>query len=688
MGNYEQLKQAVSSVIKTNGTQAITGQVLQNTLLNMISTLGRGANFAGLATTNTNPGVPDGPVFYFATSPGIYVNFNGITIDKAEGIYILYYEDGTWKKGVVSYNKTTIGFDTLDTLTNRYEDGGVYVVASGTIICGIAIQTTEWHPYCLRQLIVTSALLEGLSETPQAPTMDGSKEAYKVYYRHYDLSTNKWTAWTPFYKEYKTIYFIDAQNLTASSTEDEVKTALGRRTPSDVINLMNRAIFYNQNSSTGVDSPVFVTSDEGNRLCHITIFDETVTHRVILDLLSGLVSSADSFTMVKNGNKRNSEVFNGCDKTHANGEYSHAEGKDTIAGGDFSHAEGYGTKAMSMASYSHVEGLNTSAAGECAHAEGNGCKASANSHAEGYSTVAESNSHAEGYKTNASAYSHAEGHSTKATGTRSHAEGTDTTSSGYGSHAEGGSTTATGKYSHAEGASNKSIGDYSHTEGYINEANGLCAHAEGHKTYASGNYSHASGLGTKALLEAEHVFGTYNELSIQHGADYFWGVPKFIVGNGKDENSRSNAMVVTDKGNQIVKGGIKCGYYLETQNNVGIEEIPIPLDGSVVPNETLFSWLGLSKVEDKDWFTFLQICYVSRLVFSKGSTNQYFADITFWNLDDNSIAREIHFDGKIVHPYDDRIIFVSLIIKQDGIKNVTIDRKMSYIETTSIMPLE
>ena len=40
MGNYEQLKQAVSSVIKTNGTQAITGQVLQNTLLNMISTLG------------------------------------------------------------------------------------------------------------------------------------------------------------------------------------------------------------------------------------------------------------------------------------------------------------------------------------------------------------------------------------------------------------------------------------------------------------------------------------------------------------------------------------------------------------------------------------------------------------------------------------------------------------------------
>lgn len=37
MGNYEQLKSAVSNVIKTNGTQSITGQILQNTLLTMIN---------------------------------------------------------------------------------------------------------------------------------------------------------------------------------------------------------------------------------------------------------------------------------------------------------------------------------------------------------------------------------------------------------------------------------------------------------------------------------------------------------------------------------------------------------------------------------------------------------------------------------------------------------------------------
>lgn len=33
MGNYEQLKQAVSDVIKTNGNREITGGIMQNTLL-------------------------------------------------------------------------------------------------------------------------------------------------------------------------------------------------------------------------------------------------------------------------------------------------------------------------------------------------------------------------------------------------------------------------------------------------------------------------------------------------------------------------------------------------------------------------------------------------------------------------------------------------------------------------------
>ena len=63
MGNYEQLKQAVADVIKTNANQEITGEILQNALLSIISTVGGNATFAGIATPETNPGTPDQNVF-------------------------------------------------------------------------------------------------------------------------------------------------------------------------------------------------------------------------------------------------------------------------------------------------------------------------------------------------------------------------------------------------------------------------------------------------------------------------------------------------------------------------------------------------------------------------------------------------------------------------------------------------
>lgn len=80
MGNYEELKQAVSDVIKTNGNQEITGAILQNALLSIISTVGGNATFAGIATPTTNPGTPDQNIFYIASDNGTYVNFGGVEI--------------------------------------------------------------------------------------------------------------------------------------------------------------------------------------------------------------------------------------------------------------------------------------------------------------------------------------------------------------------------------------------------------------------------------------------------------------------------------------------------------------------------------------------------------------------------------------------------------------------------------
>ena len=80
MGNYEQLKQAVADVIKTNGNQEITGAIMQNTLLSIISTVGSNATFAGIATPTTNPGTPDQNIFYLAAQPGVYSNFGGVEL--------------------------------------------------------------------------------------------------------------------------------------------------------------------------------------------------------------------------------------------------------------------------------------------------------------------------------------------------------------------------------------------------------------------------------------------------------------------------------------------------------------------------------------------------------------------------------------------------------------------------------
>lgn len=104
MANWTTLKEAIANVIKTNGNQEITGQVLQNTLTNIVNAVGENATFVGVATPSTNPGTPDGPVFYLATNPGVYSNFGGIKVASNEAAII------KWNSG--SWNKISTGFST------------------------------------------------------------------------------------------------------------------------------------------------------------------------------------------------------------------------------------------------------------------------------------------------------------------------------------------------------------------------------------------------------------------------------------------------------------------------------------------------------------------------------------------------------------------------------------------------
>lgn len=101
MANWTILKAAIADVIKTNGNQEITGQLLQNVLNNIVSSVGENSTFAGIATPTTNPGVPDGNVFYLATEAGTYSNFNGIEIASGEAVILEWRK--RWTKKVTGF---------------------------------------------------------------------------------------------------------------------------------------------------------------------------------------------------------------------------------------------------------------------------------------------------------------------------------------------------------------------------------------------------------------------------------------------------------------------------------------------------------------------------------------------------------------------------------------------------------
>ena len=106
MSNYNSLKATIDANIKQNGNQEITGQILNSVLNAMVTTLGTGYQFAGVATIATNPGTPDAKVFYIANGKGTYEKFGGLEVTE-DDVVVLYW-DSAWHKvatGIASQEK-------------------------------------------------------------------------------------------------------------------------------------------------------------------------------------------------------------------------------------------------------------------------------------------------------------------------------------------------------------------------------------------------------------------------------------------------------------------------------------------------------------------------------------------------------------------------------------------------------
>lgn len=120
---YSNLISDIQSVIKTNGNEEITGQVLQTTLVSMVNSLGGHYQYAGIATPTGSPASTESAVFYLATTAGTYTNYGGVTLTDG---YL----------GIIKWNGTAWSIDTSQIATQIQVDekpvqGSTNAVSSG-----------------------------------------------------------------------------------------------------------------------------------------------------------------------------------------------------------------------------------------------------------------------------------------------------------------------------------------------------------------------------------------------------------------------------------------------------------------------------------------------------------------------------------------------------------------------------
>ncbi len=142
-------------------------------------------------------------------------------------------------------------------------------------------------------------------------------------------------------------------------------------------------------------------------------------------------------------------------------------------------------------------------------------------------------------------YNEATGTQSLAMGALTHATGNVSTSMGVATYASGTRSTAMGFGTHASGAESIAMGD---------------------NTYALGNASSASGKETFANSYACHVVGIYNDTTLASRSGWVGNDPVFMIGNGFNAGTRSNAMTALKNGN-IGTGTISPTHKLHVVNN-------------------------------------------------------------------------------------------------------------------------
>lgn len=369
-----------------------------------------------------------------------------------------------------------------------------------------------------------------------------------------------------------------------------VRTGIVESVNNDIVNVVmedSQETYVLPNKTGGrlnIGNRVFVIGRDGLSLSQygFIAFNETIMESASISatinevLIEGdLDSVADLKIAGKIVNESGGEVFNDYINNNASGFRSTARGQSTTASGAYSEASGVQTTAVGLAST--ARGKNTTAYGVCSEASGRS-----------YYSYDESGLSLDYWYTKPFGaaygdYSHSEGDNCFSYGVGSHSEGRECLSYREYCHSEGQETFAWGYRSHSQGTRTLAYGNESHSGGYgsatpydiidyiqnvvpnagiplttiwlstpFNCAYGHYSITLGYNCLAYGDYSQAYGNGTCAGSAYQTVIGKYNIVDTE-------GKYAFIIGNGTDNNNRSNAYAVDWNGNLYVNGSTTSG---------------------------------------------------------------------------------------------------------------------------------
>lgn len=226
---------------------------------------------------------------------------------------------------------------------------------------------------------------------------------------------------------------------------------------------------------------------------------------------------------------------------------TYATGKNSIALGLWARAFGDGSIAMSLSGNSYYSaqawGIHNIAIGEYSVA-GTQEDPSDYNIAYGYHCHARG-----GYAISMGRYSLASTVYSVAIGNGANATGHISTAMGYGAKASGYMGVAFGRSAVASGESAVALGNN-------NTSSSRGSMALGYYSTAASVHSNTLGFQVKSTSFRETVVGSWNDPAEYSANAGLWrpNDPIFVVGNGEDENNKSNALVISKNGNAKLNG--------------------------------------------------------------------------------------------------------------------------------------